>query len=307
MLSIIAFDVNMKKLLACSLFLFSNLAFSQNYHPLIRPGLNWQVMHAAGTYICNVYSGHHYYFQGDTVVGGNNYTVIRQFPIVQVNSGPYCPPFAVDPSGGLSTGFLIREDTSARKVFYYDYQNQTDELMYDFNLVAGDTLYPGYSWLAPWLIVDSVSTVTLLNGEVRKIFYFPNGIYYIESVGGWQGLQFYLLPGIGFWEEPVCMTENGVMLWGFSQQCYGFVGLEEMQNTQTKLIYPNPTTGLISVKWKEDFKVHVKIFDSHSRNIFDQDLNENRQLDVRNWSTGLYYYQLESSDGTSIAGKIVKE
>jgi hypothetical protein len=297
----------MKKLFVCCLLFVSNLVLAQTYHPLIRPGLNWQILHADGTYICHLYGGDHYYFQGDTTGIGHTYTVIRSFPIVQVNSGPYCPPFIVDPSGGLSPGFLIREDTSTRKVYYYDYQSQTDGLLYDFNLVAGDTLFTGYTGSTPWLIVDSVSTVTLLNGEIRKIFYFPNGIYYIESVGGWQGLQFYLLQGLGFWDEPVCMKENGVMIWGMSSQCYGFVGLEEMAQQQNAMVSPNPTSGLFTINWKDQTPLRVKVYNSQSQKVIDEDVGPTRQIDIRTWPSGMYYYQLETSAGKITAGKLIKE
>ncbi|MBK7683545.1 MAG: hypothetical protein IPJ26_14245 [Bacteroidetes bacterium] len=162
----------MKKLFTLIILFASTATFAQNYYPLIRPNLVWQILHGDGAYICNLRDGHQYSFQGDTLVSGFIYQKIYYNPIIALIGNPYCPPFAVDGNSPANFGGSMREDTIARKVFIYDYSTNSEELIYDFSLVAGDTLN---SLMGAQLIVDSVSTINLTNGDLRKIFYLNSG------------------------------------------------------------------------------------------------------------------------------------
>ena len=248
------------------LLTFSITTFAQNYFPLIKPNLVWQIPHGDGRQICGIIDGHHYFFQGDTIISGIQYKIIRANPIMQINSGPYCPPFAVDGSTDLISGAFIREDTIAKKVFIYDHGNNSDALLYDFNLTSGDTLFSDFAGAGATLTVDSVAAITLLNGAVRKIFYLNNSEYYIESIGGSQGLQFPIIQGIGFWEVPGCMSENNIQIWG--TQCLGFVGVEEIKSNNPS-IFPNPFDDILSINSHNIVQSKIIIYDVHSRNIIE--------------------------------------
>ncbi|MBK7964212.1 MAG: hypothetical protein IPK10_02065 [Bacteroidetes bacterium] len=213
----------MKKLFTLIILLTSTASFAQNYYPLIRPNLVWQILHGNGAYICDKKDGHQYFFQGDSIISGFTYQKIYFNPIISLIVNPYCPPFAVDGSSTAFYGGLMKEDTISRKVFIYNYSINSEELLYDFNLVTGDTLNSNLPEVL--VIVDSVGLISLPNGGLRKIFYLDSGENYIESIGGSQGIQFQLYQGLGFWEIPICISENNIPIWG--GQCFGTVGINE--------------------------------------------------------------------------------
>jgi hypothetical protein len=161
---------------------------AQNYHKLIRTNTYWDNYYTS----LNCYTFiHRIYFTGnDTVIGGHTYNQSRQYYFESIyQPGPLCPPFIID-NVSYSTSIYIREDTVAKKVFIYDNSfTQPDQLLYDFTLENGDTLHSLYNGNDSF-VVSSIENVTLLDGEIRRMFIFNNNDfeYYIESLGGSQGL-----------------------------------------------------------------------------------------------------------------------
>lgn len=295
--------ITMKKLFALLLLIASTSAFGQNYHPLIRPNLVWQILHGDGAYICNLRDGHQYSFQGDTLISGFTYQKIKTNPIIALNGTPYYPPFAVDGNSPAFLSGLMREDTVARKVFIYNFNFNYEELVYDFNLIAGDTLNSYFAGQGSALIVDSVSTISLLNGSLRKIFYMNSGENYIESIGGSQGIQYPLIQGIGFWEVPICISENNIPIWG--GQCFGTVGINENLN-QSELIYPNPFIDEISIKTNDPEESQFILFDNLSREVFLQDFIQTTTFNFKHLKNGVYTYKMIRKSGSSSFGKVIK-
>ena len=295
----------MKRFLTLILLTTSVSTFGQNYFPLIRPNLVWQILHGDGSQICNLSGGNRYFFQGDTTILGFQYKIIHANSIVQINAGPYCPPFAVDGSSSWVTGSFIREDTSAKKIFVYDQGNNSDALLYDFNLIAGDTLNSNYAGQGFTLIVDSVRTITLLNGAVRKIFYLNDNEYYIESVGGSQGLQFPIIQAIGFWEVPTCMSENYIQLWG--TQCFGFVGIDELKNNNSINVYPNPFDDKITISTDNIEQSQIILYDILSRKHLQGTFTNSTTINTQQLADGIYMYEVQNKNRTSTKGKLIKQ
>lgn len=296
----------MKKLLTLILLTTSVSTFAQNYFPLIRPNLVWQILNGDGSQICSLSGGNRYFFQGDTTISGFQYKIIQANSIVQINAGPYCPPFAVDGSSSWITGSFIREGTSAKKVFVYDQGNNSDALLYDFNLIAGDTLNSTFAGQGFTLIVDSVKTITLLNGAVRKIFYLNDNEYYIESVGGSQGLQFPIIQAIGFWEVPTCMSENNIQFfWG--TQCFGFVGIDEVKNNSSINIYPNPFANKLTVSTSSNEQSQIILCDILSRKLLQQSFVNSTTVNTEQFIGGIYSYEILNANGLITKGKIIKQ
>lgn len=293
----------MKKLFTLVLLLANTASFGQNYYPLIKPNLVWQILHGDGAYICDLRDGHQYYFQGDTLISGITYQKIRSNPIIALNGTPYCPPFAVDGNSPAFLSGLMREDTVTRKVFIYNFNSTYEELIYDFNLIAGDTLNSSYAGMGSVVIVDSVSTISLLNGSLRKIFYLNTGENYVESIGGSQGIQFPLIQGLGFWEIPICISENNTPIWG--GQCFGTVGINENLQ-QAELIYPNPFIDKISIKTNDLEESQFIIYDNLSKELFSQAFINSSTFNLEHLKIGVYTYKMIRKSGSSSFGKIVK-
>ncbi|MEX0811434.1 MAG: T9SS type A sorting domain-containing protein [Chitinophagales bacterium] len=278
----------------------------QGYYPLIRSDFYWDVMNGQGTDICNVNSGNRYFFQGDTLISGHLYKKVKAFPIVQLNPGPYCPPFAIDDSISWSTNYYLREDTAAKQVFIYNHDINSDDLIYDFSLEAGDTLRSNYAGQGIDHVIDSVGVVTLLNGVERKIFFLNNDFNYIESLGGSAGLQFPMIMGIGFWTTPECIRENNVLLWG--NNCINYVGINEKSNNNLKLkLFPNPCNDYINIDIEYTSQSIFKLFDLSGKLKFKKNISGNHaKIHLSNLSAGIYLYQIENENDELLkVGKII--
>ncbi len=194
--------------------LFGHGVKGQEYHKLLQDNVDWDVLSANGSMnpFCGYVGGGRFFLRGDTTIQGNDYKIINCIKIISPEPGPFCPPFLVTQDTVFRQGY-IREDTIAKKVFVYD-PFDGDALLYDFSLSVGDTLFTNN---CGDLIVDSIGTITLFNSETRKIFFFLNSWeYFIEGIGGSQGMNNPLCQAIGAWYEPFCVLKNGEPIYNLS-------------------------------------------------------------------------------------------
>ncbi len=120
----------------------------------------------------------------------------------------------------LGSPFAAREDTVAKRVYFYE--GTMEYLAYDFSLNKGDTVTVRCS--VP-MTVDSVDTVSLLNGELRKrMFLSVYDEIWIEGIGSLFGLPY---PGIYFCAFDIsvelnCFKENDTLKYqhAFYPDCY---------------------------------------------------------------------------------------
>jgi hypothetical protein len=267
-------------------------------------------MYGYGAAWCSLEGGAHYFFQGDTVIQGKQYQIIFRNQIVTANGNPipYCAPFLINSNNSFLAGF-IREDTLAKKVFVFDQMNNLDALLYDFTLSPGDTLNSDYATMGVNLIVDSIGTISLLNGDLRRIFYLgplengPNGIFYIEGIGGSGGLQNGLVFALGHWGIPQCIKENSIQIYG--NECIGFVGLEENSNQNMMRVFPNPAQDFIDLEINDYNGRTFYLKDLAGRIIFRKMLNEKlERIDISDLSSGSYFYSVSGESQNSV-GKII--
>lgn len=297
------------------LLLNSFFAKAQQYNPLLKANTFWDIMISSSSEICYLESGGRYFLLGDTIISGNTYSIIREFPIVPINNpGPYCPPFIVNPNTSVISGF-IREDTITQQVFVYDQSNDTDALLYDFNLTDGDTLNSVYAGQGASIIIDSVRTTTLLNGDLRKIFYYSDTWgntcnqfqYYIEGIGSQVGLHFplvYISCGSG--GGLTCVKSNDIQLYG--GQCVGTVGLKEEKVHEQLEIYPNPANEVLNISIAKDIDLtnaSISLFDVMGKEILNRKIESNTTLiDVSQYTKGVYFYQIIHQE-QQISGKLI--
>ena len=298
------------------LILFFNLyliqfGIGQTYSKLIRPNVYWDVQFTDGS-VCNLSGGNRYFFLGDSIIQGIEYNKIYSYPIISTNPGPYCPPFAIS-NTIYSIISLLREDTIAKKVFYLDINSNTEHLLYDFSLNSGDTLFSQYAGQGNLLIVDSIGNILLNTGGSRKIIYLNNGQYYIESIGGSQGLFFPMIEAIGGSNRPGCVIENGLSLidWPnrIDNDCFYFLNTNNINPENYELIiYPNPTASYTTIKWKMPVdEAKLTIIDISGRKLVDVTIKGkegNWLWDTRNISNGIYLYELRTSTENLSSGNI---
>lgn len=218
----------LKKSIFCVLVscLFISNVRAQNYMPLIQSNKYWTIFHLDGAAICYKTGGEYYYFDGDTLSQGVNYKILR-YNIIQSQVGvPFCPPYSIDISQSFISSYF-REDTISQKVYFKQSFLSPEELLFDFSLQIGDTLFPRPA--CPFLIVDSVGSTNLNNGSSAKIIYLNSGEYMIEGIGGSQGFFPCLFDFISIRDEITCVMDGSVNIYGLN--CLGFTGVNEFDET----------------------------------------------------------------------------
>jgi hypothetical protein len=200
-----------------------NICCGQSYKPFLSNNKYWTIFHLDGAAICYKTGGEYYYFDGDTLSQGVNYKILR-YNIIQSPIGvPFCPPYSIDNSQSYISSYF-REDTISQKVYFKQSFLSPEELLFDYSLQIGDTLFPRPA--CPFLIVDSVGSTTLNNGSSAKIIYLNSGEYMIESIGGSQGFFPCLVDFISIRDEITCVMDGGVNIYGVN--CLGFTGVYEL-------------------------------------------------------------------------------
>jgi hypothetical protein len=290
---------------------------SQNYHPLIRSNTYWDVMIGHEWLPCMFFSGERCFFEGDTILDGLHYNIVRANPILSFGAGGFCPPYEVDGDSSYITAFM-REDTIAKKVFIYE-EWCGDALLYDFSLDVNDTLLTVFS--SP-LVVDSIRYVNLLNGEERKIFYFSGcnwmDLYYIEGIGGSTGLCYPLSIMIDYYIVAGCVVENNNPLLNLGQKwgidCYPYVGINELSKKHGVIVYPNPVSGQeLTIEFENTqhhSNIELRLYDAFGKEVHRRRIYTGQQdisLDVGHWPSGLYLVVVYSNGGAVGQCKVVVE
>lgn len=225
------------------------------------------------------------------------------------------------------TEFLFtRNDT----VFFLDTAFSEFQILYDFNANSQD------SWIIKlkdeigeidtlFVTVNSVSTEQI-NGmdlKVLNVTYFRNdelnpetysSVIY-EQIGdlnymfNWYPWSFLLdanwTDGLRCYEDSVF----GLYETGLADSCeyvYDYIGVEETFAAADISIFPNPSTGLITVinENQEDFI--LRLFNLYGQAIYRSKVNSGSQIDFSSFPKGLYFMTIESSMG-NFKQKIVLE
>lgn len=200
----------------------------------------------------------------------------------------------------------LRED--GQKVWFYSKTNNSESLIYDFNISVGDTI----NWLLDPMIVDSITNKPV-NNEARKHIYFS---YYdstikevwIEGIGSNKGL---LESGTGmavggrYW--LLCMKEQAstVYMNPNYNHCFLASGISENKNSVFHL-YPNPANKQLKITVADNVIIEsISIIDMNGKRLkeFKQ---TNTELDLSGISSGLYIIQLIHNKGKTYQKLIVE-
>jgi hypothetical protein len=142
----------------------------------------------------------------------------------------------------------IHDDISHGKLWYKRWIDDTTHLVYDINLVFGDSFYfdPEIAWPANagWVLVDSVWTE-----NSRKIIRFDSWtdwgekVKFIEGIGPNMGIQYFADP-LNTRPFLLCAENGQEMLYTHDninfQECF-LTSVDEFNTAATTLdVYPNP-------------------------------------------------------------------
>ena len=291
-----------------TILLYSFSLISQNYHPVIKKNKSWdQVYEVYGACWTSCYR--YEFIDGETNINGVAYRNSVWYPFIGTPGpqGTLCPPYSI--SNQPNAFARMREDSLAKKVYIYDYNSTpTDQLLYDFTLNVGDTLHSSFAGQGDTLVLYSIETISLANGELRQKFCFDPecSIYYVEGIGGRNGLFLPIIPMYGQITPLVlCIQDEGEILSGNECDIY-FVGIENTSE-EPVTIFPNPFHDRFTVKLKTvELPAGIEITDLQGKIFLDQILRDNEsEITIPGLDPGMYYYRINFDKNIS-RGKLVK-
>ncbi len=249
-----------------------------------------------------------YQIDGDTIINNKTYKKLYQYA---ESTTPRLYAF-------------YREDTILKKVYRLNYSDfdVNEILIFDFSLSVGQTFfYDSYS-----IVLDSISNKIILNSrndpesvflsiKNPNIFYFNNGIIWIEGIGSPGAI----LSPFG----TICYScQDNNLLCHFDSSgnldyhlktqyeinnCYG-PNINDISqiNDNNINIYPNPSNnGIFNISGAN--LIGYQIFDMHGQLVKMQSKQSRIIiLDISNFTNGLYIIKLESNNN-SIYKKLIKK
>ncbi|NVO02895.1 MAG: T9SS type A sorting domain-containing protein [Bacteroidetes bacterium] len=316
----------MKKLLVLILILwsFSIKAQTNVYHSFPDSAV-WRVdYHSFNPFSFgfNIKYYFHYYITGDTIINSSLHKkIFKSYTKVDVIAWnlPTNPPVSTEPAYAGA----LRDDSVANKTFFVFPNTTIDSLLFDYNLVMGDTLKGIHSFYN--LVISSVDSV-LINGQYRTRWNFDTitelGISYypfiIEGIGSSAGIMepLYYYP-IDFTRRYlVCIKDNNATLFTSDyNSSYGcnliYEGINEINSFSKPKIYPNPFTEstTIEFEYQNSENYSLEIFNNLGQKVRRiENIRTNKiKIERGNFSSGIYFFQLKNDCGNWQTGKLVVE
>ena len=239
-----------------------------------------------------------YKFKGDTILGVYHYKKLCGADSSMTN---------------WSYEYAMREDSS-KKVFLYS-NIINDMLFYDFSLNVGDTFSTNLNGCSFQMVVDSVDSVMLLSGEIRKRLFLSHDTW-IEGIGSIAGLTYVGLYFCYFdiYPELICFIENDTLKYhnSYYPTCYySSLSINEIRNGQnTMLIFPNPFQDNLNINSKESIKgIEIYTYDGkriYSESFFNPINLYNYNLSTSSLKQGIYLIKIVNIKNNITYEKIIK-
>ncbi|MBA2408092.1 MAG: T9SS type A sorting domain-containing protein [Chitinophagales bacterium] len=276
------------------------------------------------------YDGFHFELAHDTIIDSKVYTLLgyqQSYSYDAIFNGSFWDYF----EGNYLLFFpgnivgAIREDSS-KKVWFRALYNSftvggfptmqtfpqdTDILIYDFNLQVGDTV----DWKAYSQVVEAIDSIQLLNTDWRKIYQFDWGDFWIEGIGSNLGLfGAYNGPPFEGGYELLCFKKDSILLYenlGYmASSCdQTYLGIGETESSLLS-IFPNPANDFIifdlSAFQHENLK--LTIFTSKGQTALMQNTDHSAIIKISTnqlRGNGLYFYTLSIGQNKLVSGKFI--
>lgn len=299
----------MKAKLFLIILLISTIkTFSQDYINMVNDSIYWDVHISYMGYICDGYGGggERFFFGNDTIINDTVFTNVKAYEII---SDYYpevdCPPFHVD-TVYYNTTYFIHEDNSG-KIFRFNSNSyyQSIDLLFDYNLKIGDSIYYEYKG---YFYIDTIYNITTSDGIIRKIyiddFTSYTGGYFIEGLGGVAGPIY----------EPFYLFEDGAWLkcWDYFgcdfNNCYDFQsGISDFGINNIGLtLYPNPVKSNLRIS-AESYIQSIVIMDINGRIIKSYFYDDTYDIEINliDLFPGIYIFKIKT-ESISIIKKLIK-
>ena len=268
---------------------------AQEYLPIAQKGNEWHTFET-GVWQINNYVN---WCSGDTLIED-----VRYMKIMGTVNDSY-PIFYT----------LLKEEEG--KVWKRYSIAHSETLLYDFTASVGDTLCFG-DWDACF-VLDSISTEQI-GGVDRRKFWF--GLEYdglgnpraketwVEGIGSDYGLLwsgYYRIPD--GWHCLLCFHQYGELVWQnpeYNTCTYPYDAVEENKDSEIS-IYPNPGNNMLNISTTLK-NACVEVYDINGRLVHNQEITESiTTINTKNWSDGIYLWEVIVNGKEVESGKWIKE
>jgi len=259
-----------------------------------------------------------YYSKGDTLI---NSSVYRKIFINEVQDTNICQG---SPSYLPVPGYAgaLKDDSIANKTFFVFPNSTTDSLLYDYNLMVGDTIkgiisqFYSYFFIGVVLSVDSV----LISGKYQRRWNFSqddmgNPTFIIEGIGTNSGLIEPLYPFDLEWTHRYLICVRDSLQTYFTSNHYSkvgcnliYTGTPELNLLNNFSILPNPFSNEAILKTDQELKnATVTIINTFGqqikqiKNITGKEIKIHRE----NLSDGIYFLQLMQENKIILSCKLI--
>lgn len=237
----------MKKLIIMTgLLTLTSIIYCQSF---ILENKTWNVVECMNFGGCGTHS---FKISGDTTIGQVDYKKLYSTYDSLINWSIYG---------------AMRENEN--QVFIYNFYHESEELLYDFKLSVGDTFSttvntPDYNGCPIELLVTSIDTIILENGESKQRFNFTDGEQWIYGIGSLNGIVYVGVYWCIFdmYYELSCCHENDELIFqssGFDNCFINTVGINESITQIKYSIFPNPSTSNFTIQFTLENKEQVKL------------------------------------------------
>lgn len=274
------------------------IAVSMNAQTLVKENKLWACT-MAGSEQPENYESYYIKFSGDTIVNGIEYKIAWKCQdSLQIN---------------WEIETFIRED-STKKVYFINPRTNEEELIYDFGLEEGDTIWSNTGQF--YARVESVSYIHLDNFDdsLKKIVVESEYYAWIEGIGSMNGILqgLNIIHLVGAYFDLTCYFENDTLKFqnpefstcfpkGFNDTIYEYNG-ESIQITP----FISGNNLILELQEIPSSNSALQIFNCLGSLVYEEQfMNDNRlEIPTQEFQKGIYIYRLEI-DKSIFSGKVV--
>lgn len=206
-----------------------------------------------------------------------------------------------------NTQSWLREDHGR----IYEYGIGNNQILYDYNLVVGDTFHMGNEFEIYDLLVEVVDSVSLLNGDLKKRWLLRplnpidsiDNLIWIEGIGNLNGLLTNFRPWSTDWDRSsiLCVYWMNSIIYDDPEvdSCWLMsTSTKDILDDQLRIV-PNPASDEISIIGLSQGIESIKVFDAFGRLYF---TGKEDKILVEEFPVGYYFLfvRLDNSEWFSI-------
>ncbi|MDP2721415.1 MAG: T9SS type A sorting domain-containing protein [Bacteroidales bacterium] len=253
-----------------------------------------------------------YYLNGDSTSGGLIYKKLYKRGVVthQWFDSPPIPDYCNESWTFNEFNLLIRQEE--RKIYIRQW-DETEALLYDFDLAVGDTLPITWNQWHEDIIVTSIDSVQV-GDSYRKVFNLSeqSSPQLIEGIGHEGGFLEPFPPMLECGYIFMCYALNGTTYYpNEGEPCDLSVGVETVSNAYSITSYPNPASGQVTIGFENPALIRRVLATNISGQMkelnFKQENARSIVVDLSKLAKGLYMIQLNIHERASLLLKVFKE